>query len=328
MTKLYPSRWPIVLAGMNGGSDKNLALAVAEAGGFPSIFVAPASNGVKLLPNSPLATRGIDFDFMYYELLDFIKCKGDSNVSVPIAPKYLFYPQFLKMAKALKISHWDIFPRWEGDQVCCGDLIQDDMIFQGVRYLRRFSHVVGRLLRPSSSPRLSAYSILAVTGIGTGGACGTLPIKEFFEQQIAVTPNTIPHGGIGTPQQVKEYIQAGAPAVAVGTLFAACVESPLSKEAKQRMVEAEEVTLINAEHQKAKVQQNALIFDQDSVNHSGDDSNHNGALYAGIHGNGNQGLIMAGHAVRHIDRVRTVQETMDYLVSELENPSDAERKLL
>jgi hypothetical protein len=317
MSQLFNSRWPIFLAGMNGASDKRLALAVAEAGGFPSIYVSAAWGNIKRTPNSPLATRDIDFDPMYYELLDLIKCKGDANFSVPIAPKYLYYPQFLKMAKDLQISHWDIFPRWESDQVCGSELLQDDMIYQGIKYLRKFSHVIGRLGQPTNIPRLSAYSVLAVIGTDNGGGQGTMPVKEIFNKQIAMTPNTIPHGGIGTPRQVREYIDAGAPAVAVGTVFAACVESPLSMEVKQKMVESSEVSQINANDKNANVKQNALVFEKSSVTHPDDDSNHSGALYAGINGNGNQGLIMAGHAIKYIDRIRTVKETMEYLTSEL-----------
>jgi len=317
MNKIFNSRWPIVLAGMNGGSDKNLALAVSEAGGFPSIYVTAITGGVKLSPNSPLATRELDFDPMYYELLDFIKCKGDSNFSVPISASYLFYPQFLKMARDLQVSHWDIFPRWQGDQICGSELIDDDMIFQGIKHLRNFSHVIGRLLHPSSNPRLSVYSVIGVIGSDNGGGRGVLPVKEFFDHQIKITPHTIPHGGIGTPTQVREYIQAGAPAVAVGTLFAACVESPLSMEVKQKMVEATEVTLLTGDDKQAVMKQNALVFDKNSATHPDDDSNHSGALYAGIHGDGNQGLVMAGHSVKYIDRIRTVKETMEYLVSEL-----------
>jgi len=317
MSKLFNSRYPIFMAGMNGGSDKRLALAVAEAGGFPSIYVSADWGNIKRTPNSPLATRDIDFDSMYYELSDLIKCKGDANFSVPIAPKYLYYPQFLKMAKDLQISHWDIFPRWEGDQVCGSQLLQDDMIYQGVKFLRKFSHVIGRLCQPTDTPRLSAYSVLAMIGTENGGGQGVMSVKESFMKQIAISPNAIPHGGIGTPTQVREYIDAGASAVAIGTVFAACVESPLSMEVKQKMVEASGVTRINAQHKNAKIEQNALVFETSSVVHPDDDSNHSGALYSGIHGDGSQGLIMAGHAIKYIDRIRTVKETMEYLVSEL-----------
>lgn len=318
MKQLFNSRWPIFMAGMNGGSDKRLALAVAEAGGFPSIYVSASWGNIKRTADSPLATRDIDFDPMYYELSDLIKCKGDANFSVPIAPKYLYYPQFLKMAKDLQISHWDIFPRWESDQVCASELLNDEMIYQGVKYLRRFSHVIGRLCQPAHTPRLSAYSVLAMIGTDNGGGQGTMTVKESFMKQIVTNPdNTMPHGGVGTPGQVREYIAAGAPAVAVGTLFAACEESPLSMAVKQKMVEASEVVRIGAHDKNAKIQQNALVFEKSSVTHPNDDSNHSGALYSGIHGDGTQGLIMAGHAIKYVDRIRTVKETMEYLVSEL-----------
>jgi phosphoribosylformimino-5-aminoimidazole carboxamide ribonucleotide (ProFAR) isomerase len=317
MSKLFNSHWPIVLAGMNLGSDKKLALAVHEAGGFPSLSVNPAFNHTRPLRNSPLPFREIDFDPMYFGLMDFIKSKGDSDCVVPISAKYVLYPEFLKMAKDLRISHWDIFPRWEGDQICASQLLEDPMIFQGIKYLRSFSHVIGRLLKPSSTEKIKVLSAVSLKGSDSAGGQGELPVHEFFAEQIKFTTNTIPHGGIGTPQQVRDYIDAGAPAVAVGTLFAACVESPLTMAVKQKMVEAQSVQQIGDRAGIHKIKQNALVFDDDSVMDEFDDANHSRALYTGIHSDGEQGLIMAGPSIKYVDRIRTAKETMEYLTSEL-----------
>jgi hypothetical protein len=56
----------------------------------------------------------------------------------------------------------------------------------------------------------------------------------------------------------------------------------------------------------------ALTDIVDSKSQSG--ANRDGSLHAGIYGDGTTGHIYAGHGIQHVDRVRTVKETVKYLL--------------
>jgi NAD(P)H-dependent flavin oxidoreductase YrpB (nitropropane dioxygenase family) len=136
-----------------------------------------------------------------------------------------------------------------------------------------------------------------------------------FDQQRQLTPGAvvIPYGGVGTPEQVAYYLSAGAVAVAIGTLFAACQESPLSKATKQAML----VASANSVVRMPDSNQNMLPLGSlnDIVESKSQSSvNRDKSLHAGINGDGITGHIYAGHGIQHVDRIRTVKETVEYLV--------------
>ena len=66
------------------------------------------------------------------------------------------------------------------------------------------------------------------------------------------------------------------------------------------------------------VRQNAILLNS-NIKTDGTDNkgNHTDDLIAGIHGNGTQGLIFAGHGIDYVTKIRTVRETIEYLTSEL-----------
>jgi NAD(P)H-dependent flavin oxidoreductase YrpB (nitropropane dioxygenase family) len=136
-----------------------------------------------------------------------------------------------------------------------------------------------------------------------------------FDQQRQLTPNAvvIPYGGVGTPEQVAYYLGAGAAAVAVGTLFAACAESPLSEATKQAMITASANSLVRMlDSNQNMLPLGALTDIVESKGQSG--ANRDGSLHAGIYGDGTVGHIYSGHGIQHVDRIRTVKETVEYLL--------------
>ena len=311
--KLFNSKWPIVEAIMNQASTKKLALAISEAGGFPSLCAAPVGTA-----------SSIDFDPMYFELCDFIKANGSANVVVPLSVEWLSQKNFLKIVKDFKISHWEIFPRDTNTntQRCLSEVLMDNLIYHGVKFLQRYSCVMGRLFNPvKNHPRLSILDAVTIKGSDGGGATGIgiHTVQETFNQQINYSKNVIPYGGIGSPHQVKNYLQQGAPAVGVGTLFAMCVESPLTHDVKLQMLNKSSTDIINIKGStNGSLRQNAILLNS-NIKTDGTDNkgNHTDDLTAGIHGNGTQGLIFAGHGIDYVTKIRTVRETIEYLTSEL-----------
>jgi len=43
-------------------------------------------------------------------------------------------------------------------------------------------------------------------------------------------------------------------------------------------------------------------------------ANRDGSLHTGIYGNGTEGHIYAGHGIQHVNRIRTVKQTVEYLL--------------
>jgi hypothetical protein len=43
-------------------------------------------------------------------------------------------------------------------------------------------------------------------------------------------------------------------------------------------------------------------------------ANRDGSLHRGIYGDGTEGHIYAGHGIQHVDRIRTVKQTVEYLL--------------
>lgn len=309
--KLFNCKYPIIEAGMNIGSQLELALAVAEAGAFPSLSITAHRQN-----------DALDFSPMYDGLKEFIKANGSSDVIVPFGVHYLQYKDFFTIAKELKISHWDLFPRSGNKEnarkVCCSELINDSSIYAGLKTLRHYSHVLGRVHNIVSDPKIKVFSGLELKSREGGGGRGSMSGFEFFQQQInSLDHNLIPFGGIGSPEQVKHYIKNGAVAVGIGTMFAACVESPVSIEAKQKIVDSSSKDISYL----PEIGLNALVFDKDIINHpprDPTDLNRTEDLRSGIYGNATQGLIYVGESIDYVDRIRTVKETVDYLTSDLD----------
>jgi len=117
----------------------------------------------------------------------------------------------------------------------------------------------------------------------------------------------IASGGIYTGKQVKQYLDLGAHAVSIGTLFAASTESPISDAAKQAILSANKRNL-----KRFSNSQQSLVF----TCLNADDENHTQGLSLGIE-TGTQGHLFLGHAVDHITEIKPVAEIVAELSSHL-----------
>ena len=165
---------------------------------------------------------------------------------------------------------------------------------------------IPRLLRQYRVSHVELFGTVNHDGAGFGGKLST---SDLFDQQKHRTPSMplIAYGGIGCPGAVTDYIRRGAAAVAVGTMFAATKESCVAETTKQHMVGSSADSLT-----KFASSQQALVLGDVSEDHT---PNHQMSLDQGIAGQG--GLVYAGTAIDHVTKIRTVQEVVDYLTSEL-----------
>jgi NAD(P)H-dependent flavin oxidoreductase YrpB (nitropropane dioxygenase family) len=315
MNKYFNSRYPIVEAAMNRVSDLPLALACWEAGIFPSLVVSEFVQ---------FNTVEKNYDHVDNLLKEFVHCTGSADIVFSVGIEHLFDRELMRILKSHQVSHLEIYaisnPRgptndWESIKTKLGAQY-NAVIAATIKNLQPMK-IMYRRRNPEVSPFDFAYCLKGSDSAGSSADGHTT--RELFEKQIALTPNgiVIPYGGVGTPQQVAEYITLGATAVGVGTLFAASAESNLSAEAKQSLVTAEIVEKLPDTQQNAVLLGNRAQVLVDRASEA--DWNRESALEKGIHGNGKTGLIYAGAGVKHITKIRKVSEIVEYLTSELLN---------
>jgi NAD(P)H-dependent flavin oxidoreductase YrpB (nitropropane dioxygenase family) len=311
MTNYFNSQYPILLAAMNRVSTLPLALACQDAGVFPSLMI-PFQIDDFQTPMSPEERR----DAINQSLREFKKITGNCDVVLGLSYSELDDVATMKLIQDHQVSHVELFSTV--DQTRFYHPMRD-------KYQKLYDSWFAKKLKTYSSIQFmersrqltSSTPGTAVCLHGSDGAGGTnteMTTQQMFDQQRQLAPDAvvIPYGGVGTPEQVAYYLSAGAAAVAVGTLFAASQESPLSEETKHAMISASANSVIRMpDSNQNMLPMGALTDIIDSKSQSG--ANRDGSLHAGIHGNGTTGHIYCGHGIQHVDRIRTVKQTVEYL---------------
>jgi len=268
---------------MNGVSTLDLALAVHNAGAFPSISAYCYKDTVELIN----------------DLEQYIKLTNSTDLLLALDWNLLLDPQLFKAINQLKISHILFHSEPTYDEVAFKKATHLASYLNCKRVKIIFSH-------HSDEPN-TAFLLKGSEGAGRPGNSTT---DELFQLMNKSRCPIIPMGGIATAGQVKYYITNGADMVAVGTVFAAATESLLSNAAKQAII-ASSKSNISVLDQKLK--QNALLFNQVAI----DDANHTQSLLQGINGNADIGHIFVGHGIEHITQIKLVKDIVIELVSEL-----------
>ena len=295
----FPSRWPIMCAAMNQASDLNLAVAVHAAGAMPTLQINRYNDNLTL-----------NHDIINDTLTEYSKQTGTNQVILIASEEDFFDREFLKLVRSHRVSHIEILNNSLNSSVYLFDPKWPILM----KAVKATTKIIQRSLDNALDlPWVDAYG---VKGAESAGFAGQLSVSKMFDLQQQATPDkpVIPYGGIGTPKQVREYLDRGAAAVAVGTLFAATKESCLSPEAKQAMVSAnsQQLTKFKENNQSALIlgNKNDVLDDQSTWNRDA-------SLNLGLTGNGTQGHIYAGASIDYVTQIRSVQEVVDYLTSEL-----------
>jgi NAD(P)H-dependent flavin oxidoreductase YrpB (nitropropane dioxygenase family) len=311
----FDSRYPLVMASMNGVSTLPLALACWQAGVFPSL-VTPFRNTDFRTTMSPEDRR----DAINHNLTEFKKVTGHCDVIVGLMYGELEDAETMQLIVDHHVSHVELFSS-------AGLTLQHNPMRD--KYQKLYEPWFTKKLKTYGSIRFmercrqltdsNPGTAIGVRGTHAGGGTNAeLTTREMFDQQRQLTPDAviIPYGGIGTPEQVAYYVNAGATAVGIGTLFAACAESSLSLETKNAMIVASADNIIRLPDTRQNILPLGALTDiVDSQSQSV--ANRDSSLYAGIRGDGTVGHIYAGHGIKHVTTVRTVQQTVEYLTSHL-----------
>jgi hypothetical protein len=133
---------------------------------------------------------------------------------------------------------------------------------------------------------------------------------ERFLEQKDKSPNLpiIVTGGISTSAEIKMYLDAGAEAVGLGTMFALSEESRIDSDKKLEMIKKSfsDVTSLGVNRM------NGIVFSETPDT----DDNHSDGLKLG-RDTKDQGVIWAGKALNNINAIESVQTIVDRLTKDL-----------
>lgn len=300
---IFNCNYPIAAMAMNKVSDLNLAIAVRRAGAFPSLSIYNYFR-------SPTTISA----FALKEDLDkYAEVCGDACILVSIGVDQLLDDSIFKVVHDSRVSAIELIldTSFEANSV---GLARDLERNRRVALLQENKTLVFvkaiHLGDIEVIPKINGISLKGPDGAGRGNDQG-ITLSELFDQVKEKFPHLkiIVAGGIGTPAQVKEYMDRGAFGVGVGTLFAAAEESKVAYETKLKMVSASSADIKKL---SAGAQQNALVFKE-----IGDDNfNNTRGLMAGVQGTA-MGHVFAGKSIEYVTGIRPVEKIVQDLVKDL-----------
>ena len=158
-------------------------------------------------------------------------------------------------------------------------------------------------------PFLDAVDLKSPDAASRVMATGQTTIERFLEQK-ATNPNLpiIVTGGISTSAEIKTYLDAGAEAVGLGTMFALSEESRIDSDKKLEMIKKSfsDVTSLGVNRM------NGILFSETTDT----DDNHSDGLKLG-RDTKDLGVIWAGKALNNITAIESVQTIVDRLTKDL-----------
>lgn len=283
---MFPTKFPILLAGMNPVSDVNLAVACYQAGMMPILCGFIYYRNGKL--NNTLFESG---------LIDYIQRTGASNVIPSLDGHDIENETTLNILVKHNINYVELI---EG---------VDESSWPNIKKICENNNIVPIIKILHYKEILNGFNTVMLKGPdGAGrGNFDNLSLDEVFDVIKTRHPdiNIIVSGGIGTGDEIEKYLNKGAVAVAIGTLFAATKESCISEETKQKMVEARysDITRLGG------AKQNAIVF---SVLPE-DDYNNTKSIRLGIK-SPTQGHVFSGKAIDRVNNIYTVNTVLSELL--------------
>jgi len=304
--KVFQSQYPILEACMNRGSTVELAVAVHQAGGYPSLC-SWTYNGhsqamqqdldcfVKLTNSNRIHLSFELNEFAHQIVHDIVRSHSIPTIEIIYGKTNTFRPTdseselevaLLRLLAPLKAQGTRIFKR----------------VYEAIDQGTMDRHLLdGFCIKGAESAGFSSYT----------------PIRETFLKQRELTPGAmlIPYGGIGTADQVQDYIKLGAEMVAVGTVLALSAESTMATQTKLAAVQKQSQDLVQSTHNFGGVErkQSTLKFG----NYLGpDDANGTVGLVRGLNGKPDSHVYL-GRGIDHVDEILSCQQIIQRLVEKI-----------
>lgn len=318
----FPTRRPILMAAMNRGSTVELAVAVDRAGARASLCSW---------------TYEGQWQQMHRDLDRFREHCVHSSMHCSFELEEFTDPaQYLDLVSRPEITTVEVI-YGKKTQIPGGDwrrssglarLSRDFLeptVKLGKPIFRRVTQLVQRDMAEAHG--LTGFCVKGRDAAGCHGDTSTL---DMVRQQIELTPDhlVIAYGGVGTAEQVKQYLDMGCPTVGVGTRLAFSAESPIRQRAKQLIVEHTQQSLTDHRFEIKPgrwAKRNAL----DISEYQGPDpyrqsdhpvlranavENRTASLEAGLFDHTqDHGHLMVGYAIDQVKEIKPVNEILDEL---------------
>jgi len=289
----FNSKYPIVAVGMNKVSDVSLAVACHRAGIFPTISAFNNYEAGSLM-----------FESFKRTVERYVSATNSSDVILSMSAKDFINPEVFSLLCDLKISHVELL-----------DSVMPSTITTILKNKEHFNQHNGKVLFKVLLVKDNCYPFDGFIVKGPDGAGRSVPgpassLETYFDTLKQLAPNAavIPSGGISTSQQVKQWMDRGATAVGIGSLFAASKESPINYLGKEKMVEASSKDLKVFD----KVNQLALVFTESES----DGLNNTRGLGLGVR-TGLEGHVFMGRGVDQITEILPVEDIVKKLIADL-----------
>lgn len=306
--KIFQSKYPILEACMNKGSTLELAIAVHNAGGYPS-FCSWTYNG------RPTAMR--------QDIEQFIKETGSNCVHLSFELNEYPNQTVCDIVRSYNIPTIEIiYGKTNTFRPTDSTQVDNDAIRLIAPIKELGTSVFKRIYDPVDAETSKRHMLdgFCIKGLESAGFGSYTPVKELFLKQRELTPELalIPYGGVGIAEQVKEYMDLGAEIVAVGTLLALSEESSIKPSTKTAAVNAKKENLTHFTHEfqnngtSVVRKQSALQF----APYTGpDDANGTMGLVYGAHRkNTDQGHVYFGHGIDHVNEILPCKQIIKNLV--------------
>jgi len=283
----FNAKYPIICTPMNKVSDAKLALAAQAAGIIPSLvasFTALSETAV--------------------ELEKFNNGAGNfTDLILAVSPAQLS-PELIDVILTYNVTHLQLLEDIKN--------AAEELMLSGLKK-KNIKIIVKRL---STNPRGVEYLHLvdAIDIKGPEGASRVVndgvPLSSRLSQLQMLYPDLpiIVTGGISTSAEIRQYLDAGAVAVGLGTVFALSEESCINYEKKLAMLEKSFANVRNIGVSK----QNAIIF----TPIPDEDANHTRGLLIG-RDSSSKGLLFAGKAIDNISSIKSVATIVKELTVDL-----------
>ena len=283
----FNAKYPIICTPMNKVSDAKLALAAQAAGIIPSLVAS----------FSALSETAV-------ELEKFNNGAGNfTDLILAVSPAQLS-PELIDVILTYNVTHLHLL-----DDI---KTASEESALSGLKK-KNIKIIVKRL---STIPRGAEYLHLvdAIDIKGPEAASRVVndgvPLSSRLSQLQMLNPDLpiIVTGGISTSAEIRQYLDAGAVAVGLGTVFALSEESCINYEKKLAMLEKSFADVQNIGVGK----QNAIIFTPIPDK----DSNHTAGLLIG-RDSSSKGLLFAGRAIDNISSIKSVATIVKELTVDL-----------
>lgn len=299
----FNCNYPIAAMAMNKVSDLKLAVAVRKAGAFPSLSVY----------NYFVSPTVISADLLKADLDAYKEQCGDYSILVSIGVDQLLDDSIFDALYSTRLNAIELILDTPFESNGSGEARNNERdkrikMLQGNGTLVFVKTIqLGDIAEVSV---IDGITLKGPDGAGRGNADG-ITLSELFDQVKATYPNLkiIVAGGIGNSSQVKEYIDRGAFAVGIGTLFAAAQESKVSHETKLKMVSA---GANDIKKLSGGAQQNALVFKE----LTNDTFNNTQGLMAGVKSPA-IGHVFAGKSIEYITEIKPANQIVQELIKDL-----------